>query len=186
VPELSEAGLERYRPLLRLQARQLQLAPRFERRFDSSDLVQETLLRAHRDRGQFRGTTEAALLAWLHEILLHVAADAVRAARAQKRDVALERSLEALAADTSARWEKYLADGQPSAAALAERHELLLRVSAAVGELPDDQRDAVILRDLMGLLVAEVAARIGRSPKSVAGLLRRGHARLCELLADDQ
>ena len=111
MPAAAAWSLERYRPLLRLQARQLQLMPRFERRFDSSDLVQETLLRAHRERGQFRGQGEAELLAWLHEILLHVAADEVRKATAQKRDVALEQSLEALAADSSARWEKYLADG---------------------------------------------------------------------------
>jgi RNA polymerase sigma-70 factor (ECF subfamily) len=183
VPEAGEPQLERYRPLLRLQARQLQLTPRFARRFDSSDLVQETLLRAHRDRGQFRGQTEAARLKWLHEILLHVAADAVRTARARKRDLAAEQSLEALAADSSARLEKYLADSASSPEAQAQRHERLLRVSAAIDRLPDDQRDAVVLRDLMELPVAEAAGRMGRTPKSVAGLLHRAHKKLAELLA---
>src|SRR5262249_59634021 len=55
---LAEWSLERYRPLLRLQVRQFQLDPRLHRRFDSSDLVQETLLRAHAGRNRFRGTTE--------------------------------------------------------------------------------------------------------------------------------
>jgi RNA polymerase sigma-70 factor (ECF subfamily) len=183
VPEASEWPLERYRPLLRLQARQLQLTPRYKRRFDSSDLAQETLLRAHRDRGQFRGQTEAALLKWLHEILLHVAADAVRTAQAQKRDLGLEQSLAALAADSSARLDKYLTDSGPSPQAQAERQERLLCVSAAIDRLPDDQRDAVILRDLMELPVAEAAARMGRSPKAVAGLLHRAHKKLAELLA---
>ena len=39
--------LERYQALLRLRARQLHFDPRLKRRFDSSDLVQETLLKAH-------------------------------------------------------------------------------------------------------------------------------------------
>jgi RNA polymerase sigma-70 factor (ECF subfamily) len=179
-------SLERYRPLLRIQARQLRLTPRFERRFDSSDLVQETLLRAHRERGQFRGQGEAELLAWLHEILLHVAADEVRKAMAQKRDVALEQSLEALAADSSARWQKYLADNAPSPEAQAERHEQLLRLSEAIDRLSDHQRDAVILRDLMGLSLVEVAARMGRTERSVAGLLHRGHETLRKIVADEE
>jgi RNA polymerase sigma-70 factor (ECF subfamily) len=184
VPAAAAWSPERYRPLLRLQARQLQLTPRFERRFDSSDLVQETLLRAHRARGQFRGQGEAELLAWLHEILLHVAADEVRKATAQKRDVALEQSLEALAVDSSARWEKYLADRAPSPAARAERHEELLRLAEAVERLPNDQRDAVILRDVMGLPLVEVAARMRRGERSVAGLLHRGHESLRQMVAD--
>src|SRR5947208_1019348 len=38
---------EYYRGLLRLQARQLQLDPRLQQRVDGSDLLQETLLKAH-------------------------------------------------------------------------------------------------------------------------------------------
>jgi len=63
---------------------------------------------------------------------------------------------------------------------------LLLRVAGAIDQLPEDQHDAVVLRDLMGLPVAEVAARMGRTPKAAAGLLLRGRARLRELLTDYQ
>src|SRR5262245_47635968 len=88
--------LDRYRPLLRLQVRQMQLDPRFQRRFDSSDLVQETLLRAHGNLARFRGRTEADLVKWLQEILANVVTDEVRKARARKRDLTLEQSLEAV------------------------------------------------------------------------------------------
>jgi RNA polymerase sigma-70 factor (ECF subfamily) len=174
----------RYRPLLRLQARLLQLTPRFDRRFDSSDLVQETLLRAHQNREQFRGGTEGELLAWLYEILSHVATDEVRKAKAQKRNLALEQSLEASLADSGNRLAKYLAD-ESSPAEIAERHEQLLRISAAIETLPEDQRDAVIQRDVMSLPIIEIAQRMGRTAKSVASLLYRGHARLRELLPDE-
>src|SRR5713226_5208632 len=81
--------LERYRPLLRLRARQLHLDPRLKRRFDSSDLVQETLLKAHKNLHQFRGTTEAELVKWLQEILANALADQVRKATTGKRNVKL-------------------------------------------------------------------------------------------------
>src|SRR5579864_1507225 len=98
-----EWELDRYRPLLRLQVRQLQLDPRLQRRFDESDLVQEALLRAHRGLADFRGDNEAALLKWLEQILANVLTDAVRREHADKRDVALEQSLDAALEQSSAR-----------------------------------------------------------------------------------
>ena len=45
---------------------------------DASDLVQQTLLEAHRGFTKFQGATEAEWLAWLRRILEHNAADFVR------------------------------------------------------------------------------------------------------------
>jgi RNA polymerase sigma-70 factor (ECF subfamily) len=178
--------LERYRPLLRLQVRQLQLDARLQRRFDSSDLVQETLLYAHAHWDQFRGKSEAELVKWLQEILAHTVTDLIRKARAQKRDVGLEQSLQAALAESSAHLEAFLAADQPSPEEQAERHELLLRVADAVNQLPGDQRDVVIRRDLHGASIGAIAAQLGRTRKSVAGLLLRGRHKLRELLADYQ
>jgi RNA polymerase sigma-70 factor, ECF subfamily len=60
--------LERYGPLLRLQARKLELDLRLRKRFDSSDLVQETMLKAHEGLAGFRGASEAELVKWLQEM----------------------------------------------------------------------------------------------------------------------
>ncbi len=174
--------LENYRAFLRLQVRQLYRDPRLERRFDSSDLVQETLLKAHQKLDQFRGQTAAELVKWLQEILVHTLADAVRQARAQKRDVALEKSLHEVLADSSARVAAFLESGQPSPLQEVERGELLLRLAAAMEEIPEDQREVVMQRDLLGLPVAQIAAHLGRTEKSVAGLLLRGRRRLRMLL----
>jgi RNA polymerase sigma-70 factor (ECF subfamily) len=174
--------LERYRALLSLRARQFQLDPRLKRRFDSSDLVQETLLKAHKNRQQFRGTTEAELIGWLQEILSHVLADEVRKARTDKRNLNLEKSLENIVADSSARLEAYLPAEQSSPSQQVQRQELLLRAAEALEKLPEDQRDVVMLRDLMNQPVAEIARQMGRTEKSVAGLLLRGRKKLRELL----
>ena len=176
--------LERYRHLLQLQVRRLRLDPRLQRRFDSSDLVQETLLNAHAQLNRFRGSTEAELVKWLQKVLAHAVVDQVRKATAQKDDVALEQSIQAALAESSARLEEFLASSQPSPGEQAERHELLLRIADALERLPEDQREVVILRDLQGAPVGEIAAQLGRSRKSVAGLLLRGRRKLRELLAE--
>ncbi len=68
--ELEEQGhlLESYRAYLRLLAR-LQIGDRVRQKLDESDVVQETLLEAHRDFCTFRGETEAELVGWLRKIM---------------------------------------------------------------------------------------------------------------------
>src|SRR5262249_56952122 len=70
-------SLEAYRDYLRLLAG-LHLDPRLRGKLDPSDVVQETLARAHEKGGQFRGGTEAQRAAWLRQILANELAPAVR------------------------------------------------------------------------------------------------------------
>src|SRR5204863_8417874 len=69
---------------------------------DASDLVQQTLLEAHRGFGHFHGATEAEWLAWLRRILEHNAADFVRRYRGTgKRQVRREVPLAAPGGSTA-------------------------------------------------------------------------------------
>src|SRR5947209_14084995 len=126
--------LERHREYLRLLAR-LHLPARLRSKLDPSDVAQQTLLRAHQHLGQFRGRTEAELAAWLRQILANTLADAVREFGGGKRDVALERSLGAAVADSSARLEAFLQSGAPSPSAEAMRHEDLMRLAGGLARL---------------------------------------------------
>jgi RNA polymerase sigma-70 factor (ECF subfamily) len=186
MPPPADWQIGRYRALLHLHARQVQRDPRLGRRFDASDVVQEALLRGHANLDRFRGSTEAELVAWLQTILANVVADEIDKNKAQKRNVELERSLNATMAQSSTRLERFLADQESSASHKAERREELVRLAEAIEQLPEDQREAVLLRDLQDASVAEIGAQLGRTEKSVAGLLLRGRRRLRELLADYQ
>src|SRR5262245_53121949 len=85
--------LHRYRCYLALLAR-LQVGRRLECKFDASDLVQETFLKAHVHFDQFQGRTEQELLGWLRQILATTLANLVRHYRgARCRDQRLEREL---------------------------------------------------------------------------------------------
>src|SRR5262245_54303411 len=103
--QCNDRSLEEYRDYLRLLAG-LQIDPRLRSRLDPSDMVQETLLKAHEKRGQFRGTTAAERAAWLRSILTNTLADAVRKFNRQKGDAT--RSLEAGLEQSSARLRQWL------------------------------------------------------------------------------
>ncbi len=177
---MAEEGwdFERYRAVLKVQARVLQFDPRLGRRLDSSDLVQETLLRACQHQEQFRGSTEGERVVWLRRILERVAHDRLDEEGAQKRDYRRELSLDDLLAGSSARLEAVLASGETTPADRLNRQEASDRLLRAISTLEPGQQDAILLRYFHELPVAEVARRLGKSERAVAGLLFRGLAAL--------
>jgi RNA polymerase sigma-70 factor (ECF subfamily) len=176
--------LERWRQMLSVQVQALRLHPRWRAHLGASDLVQETLFRAHQGRERFLGTSEGELCAWLNKILTNVVIDEIRKKQSDKRDIDRERSLQASLADSSARLEAFLAADQSSPSQRLEREELVQRVAGAVEALPEIERHVIIQRDLLGLPVAEIALQIDRTEKAVAGLLLRGRHRLRGFLRD--
>jgi RNA polymerase sigma-70 factor (ECF subfamily) len=175
--------LEQYREYLQLLAR-LQIDPRLRRKLDSSDLVQEVLIKAYQNLHQYRGQSSKEMQAWLRSILAQVLAEALRYYSRQKRDMDLEQSLEAGLHKSSAKLEILLTGTGTSPSEQAMLNEELPRLAGALGQLPEDQRLALELRYLQEFPVAVIAQEMGRSEASVAGLLRRGLQRLRSLLAD--
>src|SRR5262245_66662861 len=84
--------LEPYRNYLRVLAR-LHLHTLLRRRLDSSDVVQQTMLRAVQGLPELRSREPAVVAAWLRQVLARTLADAVRDFLRAKRDVTLEQSL---------------------------------------------------------------------------------------------
>jgi RNA polymerase sigma-70 factor (ECF subfamily) len=181
--EAPGAGLERFREYLLLLAR-VQLGQRLPGKLDASDVVQQTLLEAHRKRAQFRGGSEAELAAWLRQLLACTLADALRAFGRAKRDVARERSLEAAVEESSARLAAWLAAEQSSPSQQAVRHEQAVHLADALARLPEAQRQALELRYCQGWSLADISGHLGRSPAAVAGLLKRGLKQLRLSLGD--
>ena len=106
-------ALERYRMYMLMLAR-MHLDPRLRAKLDPSDVVQQSMLEACQQQGQFRGRTEAERMAWLRQILAHNLADALKGLRRAKRDIARERSLEAALDQSSAQLGAWLAADQSS------------------------------------------------------------------------
>ncbi len=181
----SSSDLNRYRQYLLLLAR-VEIDPRLGVKVDASDVVQQTLLDAYQKRDQFRGTSGAEMAAWLRQILANNLVDALRAVGRKKRDVAREQSLELQIEQSSQRIGKWLAAEQSTPSQKLDQHEQAIRLANALAQLPQAQREALVLQNWDNWSLAEIAEHMGRTPAAVAGLLKRGLKRLRELLTDAQ
>jgi RNA polymerase sigma-70 factor (ECF subfamily) len=176
--------LERFRSYLVLLA-QLKLHRKLRGKLDASDLVQQTLLEAHQAVESCRADDLAAQAAWLRQILARNMANAARDLTRAKRDVRKECSLNADLDASASQLEGWLAAEQSSASQKMERHERALRLAEALAQLPDTQRDAVVLRHFQGLSLIEIADELKCTSAAVTGLLHRGLKNLRNSLAEE-
>jgi RNA polymerase sigma-70 factor (ECF subfamily) len=174
--------LEQFRAYLRLLAR-LNLHPRLRTKLDPSDVVQQTLLQAHQAAHDLVGRTDAEVAGWLRQALARNLAHALRDYRRQRRDVTREQSLEAALEASSRHLERWLAaDSDTSPSAQAQFNEQALQLAEALEQLPDAQRQALMLQHWQGWSLAEIGRHMDRSPAAVAGLVKRGLRQLRLLL----
>jgi len=150
---------------------------------EHSDLIQQTLLDAHRGLAEFRGTTQGEWLAWLRHIANHNAADFVRRyAIAGKRRASREVSLNVPVGDGSRAALPDPSDPGQTPSQIVLRREEEMEISAAVSRLPEDYQEVILLRNLERLPFDEIARRLGRSRPAVQMLWMRAIHKLQELV----
>ncbi len=177
------SGYERYLTLLA----RVQVGRRVQGKVDPADLVQEVFLEAHRQIKNFRGNTEAELLAWLRRILAGQIALMLRRYLGTKgRDVTLERDLAGQLDESSqAMGAGLAADGSTPSQHVAKREQAVL-LAEALDKLSDTYREVIVLRHLEGLTFPQVAARMSKSEDSVQKLWVRALAGLRQQLGATQ
>jgi RNA polymerase sigma-70 factor, ECF subfamily len=142
----------------------------------ASDVVQETLLQAHREWGTFLGRTEAELRRWLRQILLHKIAHAVRRYRhIGSRRIDREVSLDSGDFDDDA---NSLAADQTSPGGRAIKREEEKSLWAALDRLPERMRNAVLWRHHEACSFDELGRRLGCSNVGARKLWLRALERL--------
>jgi RNA polymerase sigma-70 factor (ECF subfamily) len=170
--------LERYRAYLTVLAR-VQIGRRLQGKADCADVVQETFLEAARHFAGFRGQNEPELCGWLRQILAGRIANLVRRyLGTQARDVRLERELQAEIDQSSRAIDLNLVAAQSTPSQRASRREQAVLLADALDRLPEDYREAIVLRHLEGLSFPQIAQRMGRSLDSVEKLWLRAVTRL--------
>jgi RNA polymerase sigma-70 factor (ECF subfamily) len=137
-------------------------------REEAADALQDALLKAYRSAAGFRG--EAAVTTWLHRIVVNSCLDRVR--RRQARPTV---PLPSSTVDHDGR-------SRPDPASPVIDHDTHLVVRQALAQLPEEQRSALILVDVQGYPVAEVAVILGVAEGTVKSRCSRGRARLAVLL----
>jgi RNA polymerase sigma-70 factor, ECF subfamily len=132
---------------------------------DAADAVQDALLSAYRGAVGFRGGS--AVTTWLHRIVVNACIDLARRRAA--------RPTEPLRDDPT--------EEPPGHDPTAE-HETSLAVLAALRTLPPEQAAAVVLVDIEGYPVNDVAEMLDVPPGTVKSRCARARARLAEQLRD--
>ncbi|OWK40361.1 sigma-70 family RNA polymerase sigma factor [Fimbriiglobus ruber] len=177
--------LSRYGNYLTLLAR-VEVGRRLQGKLDPADLVQDTYLEAHRHFPGFRGTTEPEFASWLRQILAGVLANTIRRYFGTKaRDPRLEQELQAGMDQSSCLLVGQLAAPGSSPSEAASRREQAVLFADALGRLPDDHREVLILRNLEGLTFPVVAQRMGRSVDRVERLWMRAVVRLRQVMGGE-
>ena len=180
-----EQLFDRYRHYLQVLAR-AQLGRHLRTKCDPSDIVQQTLLEAHRDFGEFQGCREAELLAWLRRILAHNLFNEARHFAAQQRDAAREVSMEQMRAgvdQSSLALGNCLAAAGPSPSQDAAERESAVRLADALSRMPSDYQTVLLLRVFEELPAEEVAQRMERTAGAVRLLQMRALAALRDELS---
>jgi RNA polymerase sigma-70 factor (ECF subfamily) len=124
------------------------------------DALQDVFLVVHRRLGDFEG--RSALRTWLFGIVRHVAADRRRAARRLRAA--------GLAGDPPEH--ELPAPSEASPALGAEHRQALRQLYAMLEQLSDERREVLILADLEGLSVPEIARSLGVNVNTVYTRLR--------------
>ena len=142
---------------------------------DANDLAQETFVRVFKSRGTFR--TSEKFSTWLYTIAANLARNHFRW---RSRHPAI--SLETETGDSEQTVGGTLPANDPAPNEQTLAHERAAAVRRAVGHLPEDLREAIVLCEWEERTVAEAAQILGATPKAVESRLYRARQVLRERL----
>lgn len=179
--EAIELLFQRYRDRLRAALRKL-IGPKYRLLMaDSEDATHDAILSALKRLHQFEYRGEGSFLAWLLKGAEYEIVRRIRALEAKKRTalrgvIPIDEQVEQAVATK---------DATPSQ--LHDESELAERIRQALQQLPDREREIIVLRRYLELDTNEICAEMGLPTEgAVRALLSRAQARLSGLLSRNQ
>ena len=143
-------------------------------REDAEDAAQEVFVKAYTSLKSFRG--ESRLSVWLYRITNNVCIDFLR----RRRDAV---SLSAENAEDG-ETEMEISDLRFDPVTIAEKHDLQEHIRDALQHLPEEQREAFLLRTVAELSYEEIAATLGIDLGTVKSRIFRARKKLCVLISE--
>jgi RNA polymerase sigma factor (sigma-70 family) len=137
-------------------------------RTEAEDVAQEAMLRLWRVAPDWR-QGEAKVSTWLYRVTTNLCTDRLRS-RQRRRQTSLEDAPD-------------VEDSAPLAEAVMIQSDRTAALAAALGKLPERQREAVILRHIEGLANPEIAEIMDIGLEAVESLIARGKRALAATLS---
>lgn len=141
------------------------------------DLVQEVFLRVVRNAATFKA--QSKFTTWLYTIARNQCIDAMRRAR-HRRHAQLDKPLSSQDGGGATLLDM-VADDRPGPNVIARDRRFVAALEAALTELPDEQREVFLMREVEGLKFREIADVVGIPENTVKSRMRyalealRGH-----------
>jgi RNA polymerase sigma-70 factor (ECF subfamily) len=146
---------------------------------DANDLAQEAFVKVYHSISTFRG--DAKFSTWLYRIATNVCLDELR--RKGRRKV--EHLDEPVFTEDGA-MEREIPDWSANPEEAFETREIQNMVQNGMKQLPDEQRIALVLRDIQGYSYEEISEMLNLSLGTVKSRINRGRLALKELLSKDR
>jgi len=158
----------------------------FVRRFvadaeTAEDLLQEVFLRVVKSAADWQPS--AKFSTWLYTIARNLCTDQARRGAFRDAD-SLDQPLKTSASSSGLHRIDLVASPDGNAEKAAMDREIATRVDDAVGHLPVEQREVFLMREVMDLSFAEIAAATGASEPTVKSRMRYALERLRAALAE--
>jgi RNA polymerase sigma-70 factor, ECF subfamily len=146
---------------------------------DANDLAQEAFIRVYQSIDQFRG--DARFSTWLYRIATNVCLDELRK-RSRRQAESLDEPV--LTQDGSVMRE--IPDWSDNPEEALNRREIQTMVQTGIQSLPEEQKIALILRDLQGHTYEEIAEMLDISLGTVKSRINRGRMALKGIFEKDR
>ena len=165
--------------VVRYQRRIFNLTLRYLRgEEEAREATQEIFIKVYRSLARFRG--DARFSTWLYQVAVNHCKNRLK--YLQRRHYFNSESMDdPLEGEDGETRRQYAAD-QPDPRELAQTKEVQIVVRQAIDKLPDEHREAIILRDLQGLSYEEIAEITGQVVGTVKSRIHRARAELARLL----
>ena len=143
----------------------------------AEDLVQEVFLAALDSLDKFRGDSQ--LYTWLRSIAFHKINDFYRRQAREPKPKESPPDFDAM------KQLEQTGDNEPAILTVLESEEIRQSVHQALGSLPHDYQKVLVMKYMEEMPVLEISQVMGRSPKSVEGLLSRARKAMRDNLAEN-
>jgi len=167
---------ERIRRVIRLR-----MGKELRSRLESMDMVQDVLMCALRDLGDFTYISEGDFMRWLWKIAENRIRDNLDKLHADKRDIRKEIPLEDDASDSrNDRTRIFEPARNTTPSVIMSQREELDKLEKAVDKLKPEYRKVIILAKIEGLSYKEIGDRLGKSADAAGHLLLRAMVALTD------